>query len=131
MSDNNTSQDSPSTTGLIQIAIIAVLIFAIFQLYRLDESNLHIKTQINQMTPKLDSAFRSLTEARRHIDSLNSRITYFDDSLTSLTRERDSLVNALKQQTQAGWSTMQNSLNRQREINLELNLLRERNKEFK
>jgi len=128
--NNLTSSRSSDITRHILIAVVAVLILVMLLLYRLNRSDAELKSQINQMTPKLERTAVSLLEAKRNIDSLNAIMLSYKDNFTILTKERDSLLHLFKKQAAANLASMQNDLIKQRE-NKELNLLKERNKDYK
>lgn len=114
----------------IQPAILLLLLLIAWQTFSSNRSEEILKEQLDKTESNLSSAIFSLKKAKSNIDSLKTKILYFDEKSKFLTLERDSLLLKFKRENAANWEALQNIVKRQKEVNAELAYLRNKNKDF-
>lgn len=114
----------------IQPAILLLLLLIVWQTFSSNRSEEILKEQLDKTETNLAAAIFSLEKAKSNIDSLKTKLLYFDEKSKFLTLERDSLLLKFKRENAANWKALQNIVKRQKEVNAELTYLRNKNKDF-
>ena len=118
------------SSNLLQQAVFFLLLIVVWQTCSDSRSEEILKEQLDKTEQNLSDAVYSLNEARSNIDSLNSKVEFFNERSKLLTLERDSLLLKFKRETAANWKSLQSIIKRQKEVNAQLIYLRNKNRKF-
>lgn len=116
-----------------QILLIVIGIISIVTLVKIFTNNAQFKLakeQLNKIEQALNDAKNSNKQAQNEINELKKSLIQFEDKLSLIEAERDSLVLAQQRKTAKNWDELQQIKTKQKLNNQKLNILREEGVKF-